>query len=96
MYGSLHATDDVFCGKKVKIHGNIVSNGIVNIGEETLIFGNVSADKIFMSKTTTVQGTLLAKKGISFIDSSKENATEKVKRFENDADIVDEVKEMLE
>ena len=49
-----------------------------------------------MSKTTTIQGTLLAKKGITFIDSSKENATEKVKRFENDADIVDEVKEMLE
>jgi len=94
--GSLHGTDDVFCGKKVKIHGNIISNGIVNISEETQVLGNVSADKIILSKTASVQGTLLAKKGISFIDSLKENATDKVKRFENDADVVDEVKEMLE
>lgn len=96
VYGTLHATEDVFCGKKVKVHGNIISNGVVNIGEKTHVVGNVSADKILLSKTATVQGTLLAKKGISFIDSSKEEATEKVKRFENDADVVDEVKEMLE
>jgi len=94
--GSLKATSDVFCGKKVKIHGSIVSNGIVNISEDTHVFGNVSAEKILMSKTATVQGTLLAKKGISFVDSSQANATEKVKRFENNADVVDEVKEMLE
>ena len=91
-----NSTGDVFCGKKVKIHGNIDSNGDVNLGGQTHVVGNVSGDKIFLSKTTTVQGTLLAKNGISFIDSSKEEAKEKVKRFESDADVVDEVKEMLE
>ena len=50
----------------------------------------------FLSKTASIQGTILGKKGVSFIDSSKSNATEKIKRFENDADIVDEVKEILE
>ena len=96
VYGTLNSTGDVFCGKKVKIHGNIDSNGDVNLGGQTHVVGNVSGDKIFLSKTTTVQGTLLAKNGISFIDSSKEEAKEKVKRFESDADVVDEVKEMLE
>jgi hypothetical protein len=43
-----------------------------------------------------VQGTLLGRRGISFQDVLKEQATEKVKRFENDIDVVDEVKEMLE
>lgn len=96
VYGTLNSTGDIFCGKKVKIHGNIVSNSDVNVGKNTHVIGDVSADKIILSKTATVQGTLLAKNGISFIDSSKEEATEKIKRFESDADVVDEVKELLE
>jgi len=96
VYGSLNATSDIYCGKKVIIHGDISTSGIVNISEDANVFGNVSADKIIMSKTAVIQGTLLAKKGTSFIDSSKENANEKIKRFENNADIIDEVKEMLE
>jgi len=94
--GTLKATGNVFCGKKVKIHGNITSSGTVNITEQVEIFGNVSGEEIFLSKTASIQGTLLGKKGISFQDVLKEQVTEKVKRFESDVDIVDEVKEMLE
>jgi predicted acyltransferase (DUF342 family) len=94
--GMLKATGNVFCGKKVKIHGNISSTGTVNITEQVEIFGNVSGEEIFLSKTASIQGTLLGKKGISFQDVLKEQATEKVKRFESDVDVVDEVKEMLE
>ena len=94
--GTLKATGNVFCGKKVKIHGNITSTGRVNITEQVEIFGNVSGEEIFLSKTASIQGTLLGKKGISFQDVLKEQATEKVKRFESDVDVVDEVKEMLE
>ncbi|MCJ7697730.1 MAG: hypothetical protein MUO73_05320 [Thermoplasmata archaeon] len=94
--GTLKATGNVFCGKKVKIHGNITSTGTVNITEQVEIFGNVSGEEIFLSKTASIQGTLLGKKGISFQDVLKEQATEKVKRFESDVDVVDEVKEMLE
>jgi predicted acyltransferase (DUF342 family) len=94
--GTLKATGNVFCGKKVKIHGNITSTGTVNITEQVEIFGNVSGEEIFLSKTASIQGTLLGKKGISFQDALKEQATEKVKRFESDVDVVDEVKEMLE
>jgi len=96
IFGTLKATGNVYIGKKVKIHGNITSIGIVNIAELVEIFGDVSGEEIFLSKTASVQGTLLGRKGISFQDVLKEQATEKVKRFENDIDVVDEVKEMLE
>jgi predicted acyltransferase (DUF342 family) len=94
--GTLKATGNIFVGKKVKIHGNIHSTGVVNITEQVEIIGNVSGEEIFLSKTASIQGTLHAKKGISFLDMIKEQLTEKVIRFENDVDVVDEVKEMLE
>jgi predicted acyltransferase (DUF342 family) len=68
----------------------------INITDQVNIIGIVSAEEILLSKTASIQGTLHAKKGISFVDSSKEQASEKVKRFENDVDVVDEVKELLE
>ncbi|DAC72996.1 MAG TPA: acyltransferase [Thermoplasmata archaeon] len=94
--GTLKATGNVFVGKKVKIHGNINSIGAVNIAEHVEIIGDVFGEEILLSKTASIQGTLHAKKGISFLDMIKEQATEKIKRFENDVDVVDEVKEMLE
>jgi predicted acyltransferase (DUF342 family) len=96
IFGSLKANGNVNIGKKVKIHGNITSTSIVYITEQAEIFGNVTGEEIFLSKNASVQGTLLGRKGISFQDVLKEQATEKVKRFENDVDLVDEVKEMLE
>jgi predicted acyltransferase (DUF342 family) len=94
--GTLKATGNVFIGKKVKIHGNIESAGTITIFDQTEIIGNISGEEIALSKTASIQGTLHAKNGISFLDAIKEQATEKVKRFENDVDVVDEVKEMLE
>ena len=96
IFGTLKSTGNVYIGKKVKIHGNVTSTGSVNITEQAEIFGNVSGEEIFLSKTASVQGTLLGRRGISFQDVLKEQATEKVKRFENDIDVVDKVKEMLE
>jgi predicted acyltransferase (DUF342 family) len=96
IFGSLKANGNVNIGKKVKIHGNITSTSIVNITEQVEIFGNVSGEEILLSKNASIQGTILGRKGISFQDVQKEQATEKVKRFENDVDFVDEVKEMLE
>ncbi|RLI66449.1 MAG: hypothetical protein DRO67_01060 [Candidatus Asgardarchaeum californiense] len=96
IYGTLDATGDVFCGEKVKIYGNISAGGRVHIEKRSHIVGNVSGENISLSKVSSVGGTLLAKKGISFIDSSEKEITEKIKRFETDADITDDVKEMLE
>lgn len=96
IHGTLKSTGDVFCGKKTTIQGNINSNGDVRIEEKAHIAGNISGGKIYLSKTASVNGELFAKKGISFMAPSKVEAEEKVKRFETDADVVDEVKDMLE
>jgi predicted acyltransferase (DUF342 family) len=96
IFGTVKATGNIFVGTKVKIHGNITSNATVNITEHVEIIGSVSAEEILLSKTASIQGSLHAKKGLSFVDASKEQATEKIKRFENDIDVVDEVKELLE
>ena len=66
IFGTLKATGNVLCGKKVKIHGNIASTGTVNITEQVEIIGNVTGEEIFLSKTASVQGTLLGKKGSHF------------------------------
>ncbi len=95
MHGSLTATDEVFCGNKVHVFGNIKTNGAVHIGEDSVVEGNIAADKIIMAKSASVRGTLLAKHGTSFITQS-ESAGEKVIRFDSNADVVDEVKELLE
>lgn len=93
--GTLKAKGDISCGKSVKIHGNVIASGKINISKDTFIVGNVSGEKILLSKTATIQGTLLAEQGISFIDSS-EKTKDKVKRFDSNADVVDELEEMLE
>jgi len=94
--GTLKATGDAFCGKNVKIQGNINSNGDVRIEDNTNIAGNISASRIFLSKQATVNGMLSAKNGVSFMSSISNDAEDKVKRFESNADVVDEVDDMLE
>jgi predicted acyltransferase (DUF342 family) len=95
MHGTLTATDDVYCGDNVHVFGNIKTNGAVHIGENTIVEGNISADKIIMAKSATIRGTLLAKHGTSFSTQS-DSANEKVIRFDSHANVVDEVKELLE
>ena len=94
--GTIKATGNVSCGKNVKIQGNITSNEDVKIDEKTNIAGNVSGGKIYLSKTVSVNGMLYAKNGTSFLTPPAHNAEEKVRRFESDTDILDEVKCMLE
>lgn len=96
IHGTLKSTGDVFCDKKTTIKGNINSNGDVRIEDKAVVAGNVSGNKIYLSKTSSVNGELFAKNGISFMAPSKVKAEEKVKRFETDADVVEEVGHMLE
>jgi predicted acyltransferase (DUF342 family) len=96
MHGTLKTTGDIYCGKKTTIHGNISAGGDVKIEDKTKIAGNIDAAKIFLSKNSVVNGELFAKNGISFLKSSKKDAQEKIQRFENETDIVDEVDDLLE
>ncbi len=96
IHGSLKTTGDIFCGKKTKVKGNISTNGVVRIEEKTEVEGKISAEKIFLSKEANVKSELLAKKGVTFTDPSKIDVEEKVKRFEKNVDVVEEVEDMLE
>jgi len=96
IHGTLKSGGDVFCGKKVTVQGNIDAHSDVRVEDKTKVAGNISAEKIYLSKTASVNGTLIGKKGVSFMTPSKGKAEEKVKRFESDVDIVDEVDDMLE
>jgi predicted acyltransferase (DUF342 family) len=95
LYGTLKTTGNVVCGKNVKIYGSLLSDGVVTISDQVEIIGDVSGDSILLSKAASVRGKLLAKNGISFMDPSREQASEKVNRFDHDVDVVDEVKELL-
>lgn len=96
VHGSIISTGDFYCGKNTAVNGNIVSNNNVRIEEKSSIGGNISGNKIFLSKTASINGELFAKEGVSFISLSKIKMDEKVKRFETEANIVDEVKNILE
>ena len=96
VHGTLKNTGNMFCGKNVNIHGNINSNGNVRVEEKAKIAGNITGNKIFLSKEAIVNGMLSAKNGVSFMSPSEAKVEEKVKRFENDTDIIDEVDNILE
>jgi predicted acyltransferase (DUF342 family) len=96
IHGSVMSTGNFFCGKNTQINGNIYSAGNVKIEEKSSIFGNISGNKILLSKTASINGELFAKEGVSFITPSKIEMDEKIKRFEAETDIVDEVKNILE
>jgi len=94
--GTIKNTGDLFTGKKVKIQGNIESMGKVIIEDESRIDGDISGAKIMLSKSAIIIGEIYAKNGTSFITGKQKKVEEKLQRFENDADIVEDVKDMLE
>jgi predicted acyltransferase (DUF342 family) len=96
IYGSLRATGNVYCGKKVKIQGNITTDGEVTIEDQVVIEGNISGDKINLAKTSSIHGTMVAKQGVTFFDKTTKQTSEKLKRFDHDIDIVDQVEKILE
>ncbi|MDH7506917.1 MAG: polymer-forming cytoskeletal protein [Candidatus Thermoplasmatota archaeon] len=96
VYGSITSTGNFFCGKNTIINGNIKANGDIKIEDKSSIFGNIIGKKIFLSKNALVNGELHAKEGVSFITTSKIKMDEKIKRFETEANVVDEVKNILE
>lgn len=96
VHGTLKSIGEIFCGGNVNIQGNIDSDSDVKIDEKVQVVGNIAGNKIYLSKSASISGTLLAKNGISFTIPSESKVEEKVERFESNADIVDEVDRMLE
>ncbi len=96
IHGSLKSTGNVFCDKKTVIHGNIEAEGDVKIEDKSKVSGSISGNKIYLSKEASVDGELFAKNGVSFITDTEVVTKDKIKRFETNTDIVDEVETLLE
>ena len=64
--------------------------------EETIVDGYVSGGKIYLPKSASVAGMLYAKEGISITSASIIEAEERIKRFEQNFDIIEEVNRILE
>jgi len=96
MHGSIKTTGDIFLDKNAIVHGNISTNKDIKIEEKSKVNGNIHASKIFLSKTAAINGELHSKNGTSFTTPSNKKTEEKLKRFQNNADIVDEVDTLLE
>ncbi len=90
IHGSIHATDDILCGKKVEVKGSLTTNGDIRIDEDTSIMGDISGKHIYLSKTTSVAGTLLAEEGTTFITPFDYHAAEAMRRFEEEVEVFEE------
>lgn len=96
VYGTIKSTGNVFCDKKTTIQGNIEADGDIRVESKSKIAGSISGNKIYLSKEASVDGELFAKNGVAFITDSEPVARDKIKRFETNTDIVDEVETLLE
>ena len=96
VYGSLKSLGTIVLGNKVDIHGSSFSRDATYIGRKSRVRGDITANRLFMSKNAMVEGTIIAKKGVTFADIDKSKIEEKLRRFEVGADIIDEVEKLME
>jgi len=89
LFGSIRANKDIFCGKKITIKGMVESDEDIRIDDKTSIEGDLKANSIHLAKTTSVKGTMYAKHGASFLTPYDFQAAEKVRRFEDDIEIIE-------
>ena len=93
--GTLRASDKIFCGKNIVVRGNIDSKTVVNVEEKTIVEGDISGERVNLAANAVVKGKLYAKNGVSFIQKSNIDK-DKIRRFDKEAEIVDEVENILE
>jgi len=96
IYGSIKTSSDIVIGKKVEIHGNLEADGDIYLGEGVKIHGDVEGDRVFIPRSSHIEGKLLARKGVLFEKVDREKIEEKLIRFNSGADVVDEIKGALE
>lgn len=96
IHGSLSSKKDVLIEDEVEIKGGISASGNVYVGENSKIHGDIMAEKVFLPQSSRVDGTIIARRGLTFGRIDKEVAEEKLKRFNAGVDVVDEVEKILE
>ena len=92
----MRTTGDVYCNKNVTILGNVNANGDLVVEDRSKVAGNISAEKIYLSKNALIDGMLFAKNGISFVNFSNERAEEKITRFQSSSAVYEDIDDLLE
>jgi len=86
--GSIRASEDIFCGKNITIKGMVESEKDIRVDEKTTIESDVKGYSIHLAKTASIKGTMYAKHGATFLTPYDFQAAEKVRRFEDDIEII--------
>lgn len=79
----------VFCGKQNRINGSIHAKDAIKLDEHTKVTGDVNGMKLHLAKTTVIKGTCYATQGMTFITPYDYEADEKIRRFEEDLEILE-------
>ena len=96
VHGSILSESDIVVGRKVEIFGNVETDGDIYLNEKVKIHGDVEGKKVYLPKSATIYGKLLARRGVLFEKVDREKIEEKLIRFNSGADIVDEIEDALE
>lgn len=94
--GNITAGGNTFCGKNNTIKGSIQAGDVIRLDENTQVTGDVDSVKLHLAKTAVIQGTCYASHGMTFITPYDFEADEKIRRFEEDLEILEPVTESEE
>ncbi len=95
IYGAIRANGKIIIEKGAIIEGNIECDDEIKLGK-CRIGGDIRGKRIEIFRGAIINGTVNATEGIKFITKKSKEMEEKVKRFEDNVDIVDEIADMLE
>jgi len=87
--GNITAGGNAFCGKHNTVKGSIQSGDVIRLDENTEVTGDVDGVKLNLAKTAVIQGTCYASHGMTFITPYDYEADEKIRRFEEDLEILE-------
>jgi predicted acyltransferase (DUF342 family) len=94
--GNITSAGNTFCGKHNTIKGSIKAGDAIRLDEKTEVTGDVDGVKLHLAKTAVIQGTCYASHGMTFISPYDYEADEKIRRFEEDLEILDPLTESEE
>jgi predicted acyltransferase (DUF342 family) len=94
--GLITTNGSFFCGKKNRINGSIRAKDAVRLDEHTIVSGDVDGLKLHLAKTAVITGTCYATQGMTFITPYDYEADERIRRFEEDLEILEPLAESEE
>ncbi|HMA83701.1 MAG TPA: polymer-forming cytoskeletal protein [Candidatus Thermoplasmatota archaeon] len=87
--GNITASGNAFCGKHNTVKGSIQAGDVIRLDENTEVTGDVDGVKLHLAKTAVIQGTCYASHGMTFLTPYDYEADEKIRRFEEDLEILE-------